>query len=299
MQIDKRKLAPIVGTVVVVLALVLGIRIFSQGDSGGVRSNAEEGVEQGDLFNAPNAVDVPLVTVPLGTNGVGVRPTLFAEANPSDANAGVISDSHKVDDSGRLEIASAKFVDGNGPKDLIWSITAGDAEIECRNCAYLPTRLRTLIAEVLDTPVGGKVKSIVGWEPSRATPGDFSGFGEQVEFVFANDRDGSFAAQALSNWLLNCDETCRANDLSFSDVVWNNMLWSSRGCGQDMATVVPNTLYAGFESGKSAEADRDAGIDRVIVASPSHRPYFEEREGLQVMTAWQVTGCGTQIAEGN
>jgi hypothetical protein len=299
MQIDKQKLVTVGGALLVVLALILGFFIFSNEDSVGVRGTGEEGVEQGDLFNPPNAVDVPVVTVPLGADGVGVRPTLFAEANPSDANAGVVSDTHSVDDSGRLEIASAKFVDGNGPKDLIWSLTTDDGEIECKNCAYLVTRLRTLIAEVLDTPVGGKVKSIVGWEPSRSNPGDFSGYGEQVEFVFANDRDGNFAAQALSNWLLNCDETCRASDLSFSDVVWNNLLWSSRGCGQDMATVVPNVLYAGFESGKSAEADRDAGIDRVIVASPLHRPFFEERDGLQVMVAWQVTGCGTQNASGN
>jgi hypothetical protein len=299
MQIDKRKVAVLAAAVVAVIAIYVGYNVFSGEDIVGVRGTTEEGTQQGDLFNAPNAVDVPVVTVPLGSEGVGLRPTLFAEANPSDSNAGVVSDAHKVDDSGKLEIADAKFEDGNGPKDLIWSLTTEDGEVDCKNCAYLPTRLRSLIAEVLDTPIGSKVKSIVGWEPSRSTPGDFSGYGEQVEFVFESDRDGGFAAQALANWLLNCDETCRANDLSFSDVLWNNTLWSSQGCGQDMATVVPSTLYAGFESGKSDEADRDAGIDRVIVASPAYRPFFEDRGGLQVMVAWQVTGCGTQNAAGN
>lgn len=290
-------IASIVGGIVLVLVL---FAVFRSGSSDDVisRSTAEEEGGQGPLFAAPGAVEVPVVTVPLGSDGVGVRPTPFPEADPADENAGVVSDRHLEDDSGRLEVASAEFVDAEGPKALVWTLTVGDGDVTCRNCAYLVTRLRSLIADVLELPIGEKVTAIVGWEPSRSNPGDFAGFGEQVEFVFADTQDGKLAAQSLVNWLLACDEQCRADEKRYSDVLWNNRLWSSEGCGQDMATVVPMTLYPGYESGSSPAEDRDAAIDRVIVASPAHRPFFESRSGLDVMTAWRVTGCTGSLAGG-
>lgn len=294
-----RRLLIAAAAALVVIGVIVGVRIRSSSTGDIIpRGTGEEFVEQGALFTAPGAVEVPVVTVPLGSDGVGIRPTPFAEADPSSDNAGVIDDRHFADDSGRLKITDARFVDANGPQDLVWTLTIGENGVECRNCAYLVTRLRVLIADVLELPIAGKVTSIVGFEPSRATPGDFAGFGEQVEFVFADTQDGKLAAQSLVNWLLACDETCRARDKSFSDVVWNNQLWSSEGCGQDMATVVPITLYPGFKSGSSDGGDRDAAIDRVVIAAPSHRPFFEYRAGLEVMTAWRVTGCADEPSGG-
>lgn len=286
--------------ILVVGTVLLVVSPWSSSEDVITRSTSEEETAngQGALLSAPGAVEVPVVTVPLGTDGVGVRPTPFPEADPADDNAGVVDDRHRADDSGRLTIARAEFVDAEGPKDLMWMLSVGDSEVSCRNCAYLVPRLRSLIADVLELPIGESVTAIVGWEPSRSTPGDFAGFGEQVEFVFADTQDGRLAAQSLVNWLLACDVSCRAEEKFYSDVVWNNLLWSSDGCGQDMATVVPLTLYRGYESGSSDAGDRDAAIDRVIIASPGHRPFFEDRSGLEVMTAWRVTGCAGELVGG-
>lgn len=298
MSVNQRKYAVVLASLFIVVVGVLIVR-NQFGDSDVIsRGTAEEGGDSGSLFSAPGAIDVPVVTVPLGTEGVGIRPVPFEEADPSSPNAGNITEKHQIDDSGRLTIVSAQFEDANGPKNLVWNISVNEKEIECRNCAYVVTRLRALIADVLELPIAESIESIVGWEPSRSSFGDFAGFGEQVEFVFDKTPKGKLAAQSLVNWLLTCGETCRANDKLFSDVLWNNRLWSSAGCGQDMATVVPETVYLGYVAGSSTEGDRNAAIDRVVVAAPAHRPFFENKSGIEVMTAWQVTGCGNTSQEG-
>lgn len=273
-----------------VVAVALVAAACGSGDGEIVRSTATTSPP----VAAPTPVVVPLVTIPLSDPAGSPVPELIPEADPGHADAGVVRASSRANFlTGGLSLASWRFVDGDGPKVLEWTITDGDGgSWTCQNCFYLPPRLQGVVSEVLGMTIADHLDDVIGWEPARTQPGDYAGNGWQVEFVFGSDADGGNAAQGLVTWLMGCpDGTCTAHTLRVSDVVWNNRLWSSAGCGQDMATVAPLVLYPGYVAGTSAAADRDAGIDRVIVASPAYRPFFEDRNGALFMSSWQSTGC--------
>ncbi len=280
------------GGLVAGVCLVAVVVVSGCGGDGGpvVRSTATTSPP----VAVPVPVDVPVVTIPLSDPAGSPVPSLVPEADPGHADAGIVRPSSRVNSlTNSMSLASWRFAPGDGPSVLEWTITDGDGgSWTCQNCFYLPARLQGVVSEVLGMPIADHLDDIMGWEPARTQPGDYAGNGWQVEFVFGADADGGNAAQGLVTWLMGCpDGTCTADVQRVSDVVWNNRLWSSAGCGQDMATVAAQVLYPGYVAGSSAAGDRDAGIDRVIVASPAYRPMFENRNGALFMSSWQSTGC--------
>ncbi len=271
-------------------ALVLTVAAVACGDDDEpvVRSAAVVTEAQG----VPTKPAAPTATIPPSDPDGSPRPTLFPEAHPAHADAGVVTAAAKVDDSGALSLWSWAYEAGDGPSVLVWNFNLEDGLVPCRNCAYLATRLRNLIGEVLALPSASALDEVVGFDPARTTPGDYAGNGWQVEFVYGTDADGLDAAADLAEWLLDCsDGSCRGELLDFSHVLWRNRLYASAGCGEDFGYVAPYEVYPGYEQGTSDAGDRDAAFDRVIVASPAYRPLWEDRNGAQVLTAYLATGC--------
>lgn len=273
----------------VLVAIALVAAACGSGEESVVRSAAVVTEAQG----VPTKPTAPTDTIaPDDPDGSPV-PTLFPEANPGHPDAGIVTAAAKADDSGALSLWSWSYESAAGPSVLVWNFNLEDGLVPCRNCAYLATRLRNLIAEVLLHPSSYALDEVVGFDPARTTPGDYAGNGWQVEFVYGTDADGLDASADLAEWLLDCtDGSCRGELLDFSHVLWRNRLYASTGCGEDFGYLAPYEVYPGYVQGTSDAGDRDAGFDRVIVASPAYRPVWEDRNGAQVLTGYLETGCG-------
>jgi hypothetical protein len=72
--------------------------------------------------------------------------------------------------------------------------------------------------------------------------------------------------------------------------MWQNLLYSHSECGTKLLEVAPVEAYP-IAIPANPSAQRDAAMDRVVVASPSYIPQFEDRDGAQFVTGWKASSC--------
>jgi hypothetical protein len=211
-------------------------------------------------------------------------------ALPSDFDPSVNTDAEvpaelRKDADGALTVKSASFIAGEGPYVLDWRMKNGDSDISCLNCAMLDARLKNIIAAVLSSGSAEGIERIVGVEPARTLAGDYSGNGWQVEFVVGTSAKARKAGEQISAWLL--ENSVENKVLS---VMWQNLLYSHSECGTKLLEVAPVEAYP-IAIPANPSAQRDAAMDRVVVASPSYIPQFEDRDGAQFVTGWKASSC--------
>jgi hypothetical protein len=255
---------------VIVVALVLVVVVVSRGgsdDSAFIpKGDADEVLAADDANGSPHFA-------------------LTSDFDPSVNTKAEVPEELRTDADGALTVKSASFVAGEGPYVLNWKIRNGDSDISCMNCAMLDARLKKIIAAVLSSGNAEGIEKIVGVEPARTIAGDYSGNGWQVEFVVGTSAKSRKAGEQISAWLL--ENSVENKVLS---VMWQNLLYSQSECGTKLLDVAPVEAYpSAIPANPSAQ--RDAAIDRVIVASPSYIPQFEDRDGAQFLTGWKASSC--------
>lgn len=209
--------------------------------------------------------------------------------DPSTNTERTVPDELRSDSDNALDVKSAKFIDGNGPYELEWKVArkSGDP-VSCRNCAFVDERVKLIIKAVLESDIAESVEEIVGLDPTRTLAGDYSGNGWQVEFVVGSGASGYKNGEQIAEWLLK-----NSRDNKIYSILWRNLLYKEAGkCDAKLAETAPVEAYPQDvpERGDEAAA-RDAGMDRVVVASPAYEPKFEDRDGAQFVSAWKATGC--------
>jgi hypothetical protein len=210
---------------------------------------------------------------------------LTSDFDPSVNTTSEVPEELKTDADDILTVRSASFVDGEGPYILDWKLKNGDATISCLNCAMLDARLKTIIAAVLSSGSVEGIEKIVGVEPARTIAGDYSGNGWQVEFVVGTSAKSRKAGEQISAWLLE-----NSVDNKVLSVMWQNLFYSQSECGTRLLDVAPVEAYPNAIP-ETSSAQRDAAMDRVVAASPSYIPQFEDRDGAQFLTGWKASSC--------
>ena len=192
-----------------------------------------------------------------------------------------------TDNSEALEVASAELRDANGVYELVWNLANG---VSCVNCAFVEPRVRSIIAAVMEQPFAESVSEVRGADPSRLAAADYAGRGWQAEFVVTSKEVGD----QIVAFVTSCgEEECRSGDLRIAEVIWQNKVLESKACGADLATVQASDAYPLAVDQIPADAAADAGIDRVIIASPSYRPVLEANGSSFVVAGWNETGCAS------
>ena len=255
---------------VVVVALVLVVVVVSRGgsdDSAFIpKGDADEVLAADDAKGSPHFA-------------------LTSDFDPSINTEAEVPEELRTDADGALTVKSASFIAGEGPYVLDWKMKNGDSDISCLNCAMLDARLKKIIAAVLSSGNAEGIEKIVGVEPARTIAGDYSGNGWQVEFVVGTTAKSRKAGEQISAWLL--ENSVENKVLS---VMWQNLLYSQSECGTKLLDVAPVEAYpTAIPANPSAQ--RDAAMDRVVVASPSYIPQFEDRDGAQFLTGWKASSC--------
>lgn len=267
-SMSRRPAAALVG-VAVVIGAVGGFVLTRGGDSEDVfipRGDSEETLALSDPAGSPHFA-------------------LTSDFDPSSNQEKTVPEDLQEDSDEVLTVDSAEFVDSEGPYALVWKIENGDDTIDCVNCVMLDARLKKIIKSVVDAGLADDVTQIVGADPARTLAGDYSGNGWQVEFVVGNSAKGQQVGDQISNWFLE-----NSVDQKVFSVMWQNRLYSSASCGNALIEVAPVELYPSAIPNTSA-AKRDAALDRVMVASPTYAPVFENRDGAQFVSGWKATSC--------
>lgn len=205
--------------------------------------------------------------------------------NPSVNPGRIVPENLRSDVNNVLSVREAELVDGSGPYDLKWTIDFDDRELSCINCAMLDVRLKEIVAAVLRSGVATDVESIAGVDTARTLAGDYSGNGWQVEFVVGGTATGLQAGESIASWILN-----NSAELRVYSVVWQNLFYSLNSCDGRLADAAPVSAF-NSEVEDNPSARRDAALDRVVVASPSYVPQFEDRNGAQFLSGWKSTLC--------
>ena len=210
---------------------------------------------------------------------------LTSDFDPTENADATVPTDFREDADGILTVNSAQFVESDGPYVLDWKIKNGDSKISCLNCMLLDARLKKIISAVLASGSADGIEEIVGVEPARTLAGDYAGNGWQVEFVVGNSAKSQQAGEKISTWLLE-----NSVDHKVISVLWQNLLFSSNECGKKLLDVSPVEAYPSAIPASSS-AQRDAAMDRVIVASPTYIPQFEDRDGAQFLAGWKSSSC--------
>lgn len=210
---------------------------------------------------------------------------LTSDFDPSVNTNSEVPEDLKTDADEILTVKSAAFIEGEGPYVLDWKLKNGDSTISCLNCALLDARVKKIIAAVLASGSADGIEKIVGVEPARTMAGDYSGNGWQAEFVVGATAKGHQTGEKIASWLLE-----NSVDNKVLSVLWQNLLYASSECGNKLLDVAPVEAYPSAIPA-TPSAQRDAAMDRVIVASPTYTPQFEDRDGAQFLTGWKATSC--------
>jgi len=255
---------------VIVVALVLVVVIASRGSS-----------EDSTFIPKGDADEVLAADDPQGSPHFA----LTSDFDPSVNTKAEVPEELRTDADGALTVKTASFIAGEGPYVLDWKIKNGDSDISCLNCAMLDARLKKVISAVLSSGNAEGIEKIVGVEPARTIAGDYSGNGWQVEFVVGTSAKSRKAGEQIAAWLL--ENSVENKVLS---VMWQNLLYSQSECGAKLLDIAPVEAYpTAIPANPSAQ--RDAAMDRVVVASPSYIPQFEDRDGAQFLTGWKASSC--------
>ena len=210
---------------------------------------------------------------------------LTSDFDPSVNTDSEVPEDLKTDADEILTVKSAAFIEGEGPYVLDWKLKNGDSTISCLNCALLDARVKKIIAAVLASGSADGIEKIIGVEPARTIAGDYSGNGWQAEFVVGSSAKSHQSGEKIVTWLLE-----NSVDNKVLSVLWQNLLYASSECGNKLLDVAPVEAYPSAIPA-TPSAQRDAAMDRVIVASPTYTPQFEDRDGAQFLTGWKATSC--------
>lgn len=210
---------------------------------------------------------------------------LSSDFDPAVNEKKAVPDGMDSDPDGVLEVTSASMVPAGGPLALVWTIVAGDASVECVNCALLDVRVKRIIASAIEAGVTDGVTRINGVDPARTLAGDYSGNGWQVEFVVGDSARAQQTGETISAWAL-----AHSSEIHVLSVLWQNLLYGSDECGRNLEGTPPVEAYPTAVP-EDAASRADAGMDRVIIASPSYVPRFEDRDGAQFLSGWKATSC--------
>jgi hypothetical protein len=254
-----------------IVIVIVGAVVFTRGSGEDdlsfiPRGNADEVLEVADPKGSPHFA-------------------LTSDFDPSVNTEAEVPEELRKDAEGLLSVESASFVDGEGPYVLDWKIKNGDSDISCLNCAMLDSRLKKIIAAVLSSGSADGIEGIVGVEPARTIAGEYSGNGWQIEFVVGTSAKSRKAGEQISAWIL--ENSVENRILS---VMWQNLLYSQSDCGTQLLDVAPVEVYPSAIPANSS-AQRDAAMDRIVVASPTYIPQFEDRDGAQFLTGWKASSC--------
>lgn len=259
-----------VAAVVVALFLVGAIVVVSRGGASDTafvpKGDAEEILGADDANGSPHFA-------------------LTSDFDPSVNTDSEVPEDLKTDADEILTVKSATFEEGEGPYVLNWKLKNGDSTISCLNCALLDARVKKIIAAVLASGSADGIEKIIGVEPARTMAGDYSGNGWQAEFVVGTSAKSVQAGEKIATWLLE-----NSVDNKVLSVLWQNLLYANSECGNALLEVSPVEAYPSAIPA-TPSAQRDAAMDRVIVASPSYTPQFEDRDGAQFLTGWKATSC--------
>ena len=239
-------------------------------------------------------------------NALGApRPALPAEASLTSNASRAVSASLSTDSV--LTVTNAAWVGTTTPMTLRWTIsTTSSGSLACDNCAFLTTRVKTIIKEVTSqTLKGSGIKSIRGLDPTSSQVGAFLGNGWGAEFILGEQNNDSAATgNAIRDFLLSCTgttaSTCKNVSLKVAELKWKNTLWSTSDCISALRNGGPRQFIDGITAALTgANADTaalirsQAALDRVAVATPAYRPVFNTSGTTRTLTGFASTGCAS------
>lgn len=276
-SVSQRPRAATLGALIVVAVVAVGLVVIlgGGGDSNlspGVKSGAEEKkvLDAGDPNGSPHVV---------------LTEAFDPEANP-DAK---VPDELKKDADEELTVEEASLEAGSGPYDLVWKLKRKKGDpVSCFNCAFVDKRVKTIIKGALESDAAEGITRINGLDITRTAAGDYAGNGWQAEFVVGSTPAGYKNGEEIATWLLG-----NSKDNHIYSVLWRNLFYNEAdSCDAKLESAAPVEPYPQDVS-ESADAAtlRDAGMDRIVVTSPSYFPQFEDRDGAQFVTGWKATGC--------
>jgi hypothetical protein len=241
---------------------------------------------------APATTLAPTTTLAPSDSAATPRPTLPAEATP-DSAAGV-PDALQTDGEGILTVASSTWRAGDGPRRLVWSLSARGRTIDCIDCAYVAASTKRVIAAVLADPVGDAVTAVFGFDPS-AGAGDYRSNGWAAEFVVGTGPDAPVAGDAIQRWVLECPaDGCRSQQLNIAEMRWTNRVWSVSDCATALKLGGPSDLSGtSVSDGAGADTLRESALDRVVLSSPHYRPVLVADAGSRTIGGYAGTGCAS------
>lgn len=273
-----RPRASIFGAIVLASTLVVAVIVVTSGGEDNLVLNPEvkSAVEEEVVLDADDATGSPHLVL---------SEAFDPDANPEARVPGDLgSDADDI-----LEVEEASFEQGSGPYDLVWKVERTEGEpVACINCAFVDERVKRIIKAALDSDAAEGITRIIGLDVTRTLAGDFAGNGWQVEFVVGSSASGYKNGEELATWILANSKEHRVFSL-----LWRNLLYTEAdSCSANLESVMPVEAFP-QEVSESDDVSvmRDAGMDRVVVASPSYTPQFEARDGAQFVTGWKATGC--------
>lgn len=238
---------------------------------------------RGDGSDAGTGSTLPLLDADLAAaNDIIVFPSAIDPASNPDR---VVPSDLATDTSEALTVASAELSDSNGVYELVWTLSNG---VKCVNCAFVEPRVRKIIASVMEQPFASSITEVRGADPSRTAAADYAGRGWQAEFLVSSTEVGD----QIVAYVTTCEtDSCRSKDLHIGEVIWQNKVLESATCGDDLSKVASAEAFPLPLAEIPASAAADAGIDRVIVASPAYRPILKDSDDGFVVSGWNETGC--------
>lgn len=289
----KSRCAPAIGILIAMTTalVVAGCGSTGSGDatqstSGKVKNSAITTTVASTVTSAPSTTLAP--TDPIASP----RPSLPAGATPDSSEA--VPAALETDADGILVVASSEWRAGDGPRQLVWSVSVRGRTVDCINCAFVASSTKRVIAAVLGNSIGDPVTSVVGFDPS-AGAGDYRSNGWSAEFVVGTGTDAPVAGDAIQRWILECtDGSCRSQQLKIAEMRWANRLWSVNDCSTALKLGGPSDLTeTAVADGASAATLRESALDRIVLSSPHYRPVLVVDGASRTIGGYAGTGCAS------
>lgn len=239
---------------------------------------------RGDAGSDPSTSEAPTVGADdAAANELVVYP---GELSPARNPEGSVPEGLRSDADGILTVVTAEMAPGNGAYELVWTLTNG---VRCVNCAFVEARVKAIIADVLEQSFSDAISEVRGADPARIAAADYAGRGWQAEFV--TDRE---TGDQIVAYVTACSsDACRPAELRIGELIWQNKVFTSAGCGDDFDELSGADAYGYSLDELPASVRASAGVDRVVIASPAFRPVLRAGDGGFVVDGWIETGCGS------
>lgn len=258
----------------------------TQSTSGKVKNSAITTTVESTVTSVPMTTLAP--TDPIASP----RPSLPIGATPDSSDP--VPAALQSDAEGILVVASSAWRAGEGPRELVWSLSVRGRTIDCVNCAFVASSTKRVIAAVLGNSIGDPVTSVLGFDPS-AGAGDYRANGWSAEFVVGTGTDAPVAGDAIQRWILECpDGSCRSQQLKIAEMRWANRLWSVNDCSTALKFGGRSDLSeTAVVDGASAATLRESALDRIVLSSPHFRPILAADGASRTIVGYAGTGCAS------